>query len=256
MEWEHGTMKKNEHQRQKKVSKFLVYSMIGLAVSMSGVSMIVFTVFLYTGSLSLVKLGMEDARILWFDSALCMFFFIQHSIMIRKTFREWLENFIPLHYHGILYAIFSGTGLSMLVIFWQETSRTVIVLDDVFRLLLRMTFFIAITGLIWSAHSLRSFDIVGKGRLLAQMHNRQLPVMPFAIRGPYRYVRHPLYFFMLLIIWSCPDIALDRLLFNSLWSIWVVVGTVLEERDLVVSFGVNYRNYQTKVPMLIPWRIL
>jgi protein-S-isoprenylcysteine O-methyltransferase Ste14 len=144
----------------------------------------------------------------------------------------------------------------MLVIFWQETSRTVIVLDDVFRLLLRMTFFIAITGLIWSAHSLRSFDIVGKGRLLAQMHNRQLPVMPFAIRGPYRYVRHPLYFFMLLIIWSCPDIALDRLLFNSLWSIWVVVGTVLEERDLVVSFGVNYRNYQTKVPMLIPWRIL
>jgi protein-S-isoprenylcysteine O-methyltransferase Ste14 len=35
----------------------------------------------------------------------------------------------------------------------------------------------------------------------------------------------------------------------------VVVGTVWEERDLVAEFGDTYRDYQRRVPMLIPWRI-
>ena len=78
--------------------------------------------------------------------------------------------------------------------------------------------------------------------------------MPFVVRGPYRWVRHPFYFFSLLLIWSCPDLSLDRLLHNILWSTWIVVGSVLEERDLVADFGEPYRDYQRKVPMLIPWR--
>jgi protein-S-isoprenylcysteine O-methyltransferase Ste14 len=79
--------------------------------------------------------------------------------------------------------------------------------------------------------------------------------MPFTVRGPYRWVRHPLYFFCLLMIWSCPDLSLDRLLHNVLWTAWIVVGSVLEERDLVASFGEEYSNYKREVPMLIPWRI-
>jgi protein-S-isoprenylcysteine O-methyltransferase Ste14 len=35
----------------------------------------------------------------------------------------------------------------------------------------------------------------------------------------------------------------------------MVVGTVLEERDLVAAFGDAYREYQRKVPMLIPCRV-
>ncbi len=79
--------------------------------------------------------------------------------------------------------------------------------------------------------------------------------MPFTIRGPYRYVRHPFYFFILVMIWSCPETTLDRLLFNCLWSIWIVAGTVLEERDLTEEFGQKYRDYQKDTPMLIPWKI-
>jgi len=71
-------------------------------------------------------------------------------------------------------------------------------------------------------------------------------------RGPYRYVRHPLYLFMLLLIWSTPRFSTDQLLFNVLWTAWVIVGTKLEERDLLVDFGQTYRQYQASVPMLIP----
>ncbi|MEJ2718947.1 MAG: hypothetical protein P8182_17760 [Deltaproteobacteria bacterium] len=68
-------------------------------------------------------------------------------------------------------------------------------------------------------------------------------------------MRHPLYFACILLIWSSPDLTADRLLFNILWTVWIVIGTVLEERDLVASFGEAYRDYQRNVPMLIPYRI-
>ena len=73
-----------------------------------------------------------------------------------------------------------------------------------------------------------------------------------AIRGPYRYVRHPLYFFVLLAIWSVPLLTTDILLSNILFTAWIIVSTRWEERDLVVQFGDAYRRYQADIPMLFP----
>jgi len=230
-------------------------SIIGLSVFIGGGSLVVFMAFLYAGSLNIVNLGMDIAGALLLDFSLCLVFFIQHSSMIRGAFRRWSEGFIPPYCHGAFYAISSGAILLVLVVFWQDSGRVVVIIEGIARLLLRLTFILSIVGLLWSARSLRSFDIFGKNQIRAQMEHRQLAAMPFAVRGPYRYVRHPFYFFMLLMIWSFPDVSLDRLLFNSFWSVWIVVGTVLEERDLTVSFGVVYQDYQRKVPMLLPWRI-
>ncbi len=76
--------------------------------------------------------------------------------------------------------------------------------------------------------------------------------MPFLARGPYCYVRHPLYLFSILPIWSAPRFSTDQLLFNVLWTIWIIVGTRLEERDLLRDFGQTYRECQLSVPMLLP----
>ena len=61
------------------------------------------------------------------------------------------------------------------------------------------------------------------------------------------------YFFCLIMIWFCPNLTLDRLLYNVLFTIWIYIGSLLEERDLVSLFGKEYREYQDKVPMLIPY---
>jgi protein-S-isoprenylcysteine O-methyltransferase Ste14 len=54
------------------------------------------------------------------------------------------------------------------------------------------------------------------------------------------------------MIWSCPDLTADRLLFNVLWTAWIITATFLEERDLVELFGEDYRMYQRLIPMLLP----
>ncbi len=67
-------------------------------------------------------------------------------------------------------------------------------------------------------------------------------------------VRHPLYFCVIVLLWTTPVLTADRLLLNVLWTAWIMLGTVLEERDLTVDFGDLYREYRRRVPMLIPWR--
>ena len=114
---------------------------------------------------------------------------------------------------------------------------------------------VAFAGFLWGVRSLGAFDALGIEPVLARVGNKPAQAMPLAVRGAYRWVRHPLYTSSLLLIWSQPDLTYDRILFNVTWTLWVIVGAWLEERDLVANFGDSYLAYQRNVPMLIPWRI-
>ena len=241
--------------QQNKAGRITAHLIIVISALIGGGSLVLFFFFLYAGSMNIIELGLSDIRALWFDFFLCLAFFVQHSSMIRKSFHQRLERYLKPHYHGAFYAIFSGVTLLLLLVFWQDSTKTYIVFSSNIIWLLRIAFILAIVGLVWGVRSLRAFDIVGRRKILAHIHKKRIRNMPFTICGPYRYVRHPFYFFILVMIWSCPETTLDRLLFNCLWSIWIVVGTVLEERDLTIEFGQKYRSYQKDTPMLIPWRI-
>ena len=119
---------------------------------------------------------------------------------------------------------------------------------------MRALFLLAVAGITWGVRALGSFDAFGIGPVLALLRGTRTRQFPFVVKGPYRWVRHPLYFFALVLFWACPAITLDRLLFNIIWTIWVVLATVLEERDLVSKFGDDYVQYQREVPMIFPWR--
>ena len=237
------------------LGRLVAYLILALTSLVGAVSLLLLMVFLLAGSLDLVDLGLGEAGRLAWDTLLCFAFFIQHSGMIRRSFRRRLDRFIPSHYQEAFYTVASGIVLLVLLIFWQQSAYTLINLQGSLHWLVRGISFLAIAGFAWSLAALGSFDAFGLNPILAQMRSKQESPMPFVIRGPYRWIRHPLYFFMLVLIWSCPRFSADRLLFNTLWTAWVVVGTVLEERDLVADFGEAYSNYQDEVPMLIPWRV-
>lgn len=72
-------------------------------------------------------------------------------------------------------------------------------------------------------------------------------------RGFYRWVRHPLYFFSLVIFWLFPIMTDLTLAFFIASSLYFIIGTIPEERKLVEIYGEVYRNYQKDVPRIIPW---
>jgi protein-S-isoprenylcysteine O-methyltransferase Ste14 len=233
----------------------VAYVVLSLAVLFGGGSLFAFLVFLLAGSPELISLNVRANAVLWLDAGLSLAFFLQHSGMVRKSFRRRLTRLLPEEYKGALYAIASGIVLLAVIVLWQKSSTTFIVVHGVFRWLFYLGYVLSFAGFIWGIKALGAFDPYGLRPILGRLRGRKPRPMLFVARGPYCWVRHPLYLFMILIIWSCPDLTADRLLFNVLWTAWMVIGSILEERDLVAEFGDAYRAYQRRVPMLIPRRL-
>jgi methanethiol S-methyltransferase len=204
------------------------------------------------GSLAVVRVPWPEARVLLWDGLLSLLFFLQHSGMVRRQFRAFVYGSIPFRYHRALYSIASGIALAAVALLWQPGRVHLLVLGGPFRWLALVLAICAFSLFGWGAMALRKLDLFGT-RAIAGHEGIEGPPPVFIVRGPYRWVRHPWYLAVIMLFWSCTDFTAARLLFNVLWTGWVVFGTRLEEVDLVHDFGHVYEDYQRQVPMLIPW---
>lgn len=234
------------------VNKLIALIIFFAAVVAGYASYAAFMVFLYAGSLDWIRLDLSEVGKGMLNATLCLLFFLQHSGMIRRPFRRWLASFIPTQYQGAIYTLASGTCVLIVVALWQGSDTILLEANGQIRGFLRGLFALSMLGMVWGLLALRSADIFGLSPILKHSNAKSTDVKRLTIRGPYRWVRHPLYLFMIILFWSTPLLTMDRLLFNTLWTIWVVAATVLEERDLTVDFGTAYQEYQLKVPMLVP----
>jgi protein-S-isoprenylcysteine O-methyltransferase Ste14 len=229
--------------------------LLTLATLLGGGSLVLFGAFLFFGPLNLVPMGWTEPWALAWDGFISLVFFAQHSTMLRRGFRDRLGRHLPSCYHGALYAVASGLALAVVVVFWQSCPTTVLVIEGFSRFLMRALFLLASAGMAWGGYALGAFDPLGLEAIRAHARGMQSPPPELVIRGPYRWVRHPLYSFSIAMIWACPDISTDRLLFNVLWTAWIYGATFLEEADLAAMFGEPYRDYQRRVPRLIPCKL-
>jgi methanethiol S-methyltransferase len=206
------------------------------------------------GSSGYTDFGWSDRDILLWDTFLSLAFFVQHSGMVRRSFRQRLAALVAPRYQGAVYTIASGIALAAVAIFWQRSETTLYILEGIPRLVAQGCSFLAVFTFALSGYALRSFDPLGVGPIRSHLRGIEHQPGPFVVRGTYRWVRHPLYTCILVMFWTNPDFTLDRLLFNILWTAWIYAGATLEERDLTREFGDAYTQYQKSVPMLLPWR--
>ena len=96
--------------------------------------------------------------------------------------------------------------------------------------------------------------LVGISQWRNYYKGKTAPPLPFACQGMLQYVRHPWYSSGLPILWTIGPITDASLPSRIVLSLYLVVGTLLEERKLVRELGSPYRQYQQQVPMLIPWK--
>lgn len=108
--------------------------------------------------------------------------------------------------------------------------------------------FLAIGG-FW--YSLRYYDMA-EFLGLKKREGAGFVISPF-----HRFVRHPWYFFAMVIIWTS-DINSGQFLSYSLISLYFLLGSRLEEKKLERDFGERYRRYAERVPGLfpLPWKFL
>jgi hypothetical protein len=118
---------------------------------------------------------------------------------------------------------------------------------------------LALTALIGFWLSLKSYDMqefLGFRQLRLQVRKVE-DQEHFHLSPLHRFVRHPWYFFSLVLIWT-RDISATTLLSGVFITLYFVIGSRLEERKLLTYHGDIYRRYMTRVPGLIPlpWKSL
>ncbi len=114
-----------------------------------------------------------------------------------------------------------------------------------------------LAGWVLFVFALRGYDL---GRLAGtrQLRNHWRAIIeaedePLRLDGLNRFVRHPLYAAAFLILWSRIGGPFD--LATAVWgSLYIVIGTIFEERRLGRLYGADYAVYRQRVPAFVPWK--
>jgi methanethiol S-methyltransferase len=235
-------------------------AVMALAIGLGGISIVLFA---WPSRPSLLDLQMSPASVLWWNGLLSCLFFLQHSVMVRRSVRARLAAVIPRRFDGAFYAIASGIVLALVALLLQRSDAApLLTLSGAPRLAVSAAALLAFAVMVWAVLALHSFDMFGTRPIREHLRAAPAPPVPegqvspgtFVVRGPYRWVRHPIYSAIIVLLWAAPELTPTRLELAILWTAWIYAGTRLEERDLVAEFGDIYREYSRRVPMLVPWR--
>lgn len=180
-------------------------------------------------------------------------FALQHSVMARPAFKRWITRFIPPAAERSTYVLASSLALMLMFVLWQPLGGVVWRIDSAAGKAIAWSVFAAGWMLVLVATFLiNHFDLFGLRQVWLQLRGKPYTALRFATPWLYRQVRHPLYVGWLMAFWATPTMTVTHLAFAAALTAYILVAIRFEERDLIAEHGDAYRNYRTRVPMLIP----
>jgi protein-S-isoprenylcysteine O-methyltransferase Ste14 len=193
--------------------------------------------------------GAAPALAALIDLALLSLFAVQHSVMARQGFKRWWTRMVPKPIERSTYVLFASLALALLFWQWQPISLPIWSLSDgELRVVVAALAALGWVLVLVSTFLISHVELFGLRQAFAGAESAPRLRTP----GLYRLVRHPIYLGFLLAFWSAPDMSAGHLLFALATSGYIVLGILLEERDLVRMFGEAYRRYRREVWMLLP----
>jgi protein-S-isoprenylcysteine O-methyltransferase Ste14 len=182
-------------------------------------------------------------------------FAIQHSVMARKQFKKWWTKFVPKSVERSTYVLFSSLALILVCSEWRPMPTVVWDIDDPqIAMAVTALSFIGFLIVLSSTFLINHFELFGLHQVTNNFAGNPMPVPRFRTPLYYKFVRHPLYLGFIIAFWAAPVMTLGHLLFATVTSAYILIGILLEERDLIDLFGDEYRRYKSRVSMLVPWR--
>ncbi len=194
------------------------------------------------------------AQALIVNLALIALFGVQHSVMARPAFKQWLAKFVPPAAERSTFVLATVGVLVLTFALWRPIGG---VLWDVsatpYANLLIAVSLVGWGLVLLSTFLINHFDLFGLRQVFLHFRGRDYEWLEFKTPVLYRVVRHPLYVGMIIAFWATPIMTTGHLVFALGFTVYILAAIPLEERDLVTYHGEAYRSYQRRVAKIIPW---
>jgi len=186
------------------------------------------------------------------DLALLLVFAVQHTVMARDGFKQWLTRAVPAEVERSTYVL--AASLAMALMFWQWQALPA----SVWELHTQPWVFLVwvVYGVGWMI-AIAATYMIDHWDFLGLRQAGWLPARPSSSgtvsrRWLYAWVRHPMMLGLLVAFWATPSMTVGHLLFAIGASGYVAIGVRFEERDLRRRLGAEYDDYARSVPQLLP----
>jgi protein-S-isoprenylcysteine O-methyltransferase Ste14 len=189
------------------------------------------------------------------DLILLSLFAIQHSVMARPGFKKWWTTIVGSAIERSIYVLLASLILFLLYWKWQPMEGVIWQIENtVAKTILHGLFGIGWLIVLLSTFMINHFELFGLKQVYENLKSIEPRPVAFKLSLFYSIVRHPIMLGFIIAFWSTPHMTLGHLIFSATTTVYILVAiTYLEERDLVKMHGVQYKEYQSKVPKIIPF---
>lgn len=176
-------------------------------------------------------------------------FVLHHSAFARAGIKAWVTRYVPSSVERSLYVWIASLLFIVVMSRWRAVPGIAwMVSGPAAGLMLAAQF----AGVIVAVLAARHIDVAALAGLRWQLPGNT-PVLKRD--GLYGFVRHPIYFAWLLLVWPTPVMTGSRLMFAVLTTAYLIVAIPWEERGLRQEFGAAYDDYRRDVPWRMLWGI-
>ncbi len=186
---------------------------------------------------------------------------VVHSALISITVTDFLKRALgdKYRFYRLFFNIFSAGTLVPLLMYSHSarwSTELLLTWEGYMRIiqygLIALGAVLAITG----ARHYSLLQFLGIQQFLKERSGAAMTETgEFDSSGVLGIVRHPWYLAVFILLWA-RDLNLAAFIINVVLSAYLMIGTLLEERKLVLEFGEKYKVYQHQVSMFIPLKWL
>ncbi len=198
--------------------------------------------------------------ILLIISAFALFGFL-HSLLASSRFKKKLvrEAGSWIAFYRIVYNLIAVFFFYLMYELLPKPDVIIYDLPTPWDLIILIPQFAAVAGIIWTLRFFSGAEFLGinqavrwfKGEYKKEDLDERLTLR---IEGPYKYSRHPLYFFSIIFLLFRPVMDIFYLTFFLCIVAYFYAGSFFEEKKLVETFGEEYEEYRKSVPRIFPFR--
>lgn len=216
-----------------------------LAAASFGASLAFFLyayLFLYAPAPA-VPLNLASAAAAWaVNFVLFGLFALHHSVFARTGVKDAVRRFVPPALERAVYVLVASVLFVLVCWYWRPVPGVAWTLHGPWRWAAYTVQLAGFVLTILAARALDVWELAGVRQVLPHK-----PAVVLKTDGLYGFVRHPLYFSWVLLVFGAPEMTMTRLSLAAISTLYLATAIPFEERGLIETFGPGYASYREQV---------